>query len=404
MHYTWKLGQQHPALFMVEPLQIWMNTKTATERYSLVRNLDQIDCKQWNSLAGDHPLLRYEFLSALDQTGCAVPETGWAPHYLVMHRAQAMVGAMPLYLKSHSRGEYVFDYSWAHAFERHGLNYYPKLLSAVPFSPVPGPRILAQSHGDRVRLAHKAIEIATQNGVSSLHILFPSAEDELALREAGFLFRDNVQFHWFNDHYACFDDFLAAMSQQKRKKIKQDRRKVDAAGIQFRHIEGHDIDENILSFFYRCYFQTYMEHGNAPYLNQEFFRRLRDNMPNSMVIVVAEQHGHPIAAALNLRSERRLYGRYWGSIRYVAGLHFETCYIQGIIYCIENGLAVFEGGAQGEHKLSRGMLPVRTCSAHWIADQRYSDAIMDFLAAETPAITAYIDELHEHSPFKKRID
>ncbi len=366
-----------------------------------MRHLEDFNAEQWNGLVGDHPLVRYEFLLALDQSGCAVEQTGWAPHYLALYRNDALHGAMPLYLKSHSRGEYVFDYSWAQAFERHGLAYYPKLLSAVPFTPVPGPRLLATTHADRVLLARKAIEITKENGVSSLHILFPSEDDREALKEAGFMFRENVQFHWFNRDYSSLDDFLTCLSQQKRKKIKQDRKKSLQANISFRWLQGDEINDDVLNFFYRCYYQTYIEHGNPPYLSLEFFSQLRETMSKNMVIVLAEQNGKPIASALNIRSQNTLYGRYWGSIQYVPGLHFETCYMQAIEFCIVNGLKTFEGGAQGEHKLSRGMLPVQTCSAHWIRNQQYAQAISDFLAHETPAVAAYINELEEHSPYKK---
>ncbi|WP_412034064.1 GNAT family N-acetyltransferase [Pollutimonas sp. M17] len=396
MDYTCICSHRQP------PRSTAQRTSTALPvRFSLTRRLHDINAAQWNRLAGDHPLVRHEFLLALDDTGCATPQTGWAPHFLLMHRGNGLAGAMPLYLKFHSRGEYVFDHAWAQAFERQGLNYYPKLLGAIPFTPVPGPRLLAASHEDRVLLARKAIEISEQNGVSSLHILFPGEEDSKALEEAGFLFRRNVQFHWFNQGYGSLDDFLGGLNQQKRKKLKQDSKKVMQAGVQFRWLQGRDIDDQALDFFYRCYTQTYLEHGNAPYLTPEFFQQLRGAMPESMVLVLAEQEGKPVASALNLRSERTLYGRYWGSMRYIPGLHFETCYMQGIAYCIDSGLAVFEGGAQGEHKLSRGMLPVKTCSAHWISDRRYAEAIADFLARESPAVDAYIGELAEHSPFKK---
>ncbi len=369
--------------------------------FTLTRNLQDINAEQWDELSGDHPLVRHAFLLALDQTGCATPETGWAPHYLLLHRNGKLEGAMPLYLKSHSRGEYVFDYAWARAFERHGLAYYPKLLSAIPFTPVPGPRLLAATHDDRVLLARKAIEMAQENKISSLHILFPSEDDRSALAEAGFLFRENIQFHWFNKGYRDLDDFLSTLSQQKRKKIKQDRKKAIQAGIGFRWLQGTQIDGPALDFFYRCYYQTYMEHGNAPYLSRDFFAQLLHSMPQNLALVLAEQQGHPIACALNMRSQTRLFGRYWGSIQYVPGLHFETCYMQAIEFCIEHGVQVFEGGAQGEHKLSRGMLPVQTSSAHWIRDQRYAEAITNFLAEETPAVMAYFNELQDHSPFKK---
>lgn len=381
---------------------ITLNKVTAlSPTFQLARNLNSVNPDQWKRLAGDHPLASHEFLRALQQTGCATPETGWAPHFLLMHRDTVLVGAMPLYLKSHSRGEYVFDHAWAHAFERHGMAYYPKLLCAIPFTPVPGPRLLAATHADRVLLARKAIEVTRQNDVSSLHILFPSDDDQRALAEAGFLFRENVQFHWFNQGYASLDDFLASLTQQKRKKIKQDRKKSMQADIEFRWLEGQEITTATLDFFYRCYHKTYMEHGNAPYLNRAFFQQLHDSMAASMVIVLAERQGAPVAAALNIRSQTRLYGRYWGSMEFVSGLHFETCYMQAIEFCIARGLEVFEGGAQGEHKLSRGMLPVATRSAHWIRDQRYAQAISDFLDQETPAVGAWIDELQDHSPFRK---
>jgi predicted N-acyltransferase len=251
--------------------------------FTLTRNLQDINAEQWDELSGDHPLVRHAFLLALDQAGCATPETGWAPHYLLLHRDGKLEGAMPLYLKSHSRGEYVFDYAWARAFERHGLPYYPKLLSAIPFTPVPGPRLLAATHDDRVLLARKAIEMAQENKISSLHILFPSEDDR-------------------------------SLSQQKRKKIKQDRKKAIQAGISFRWLQGTQIDGPALDFFYRCYYQTYMEHGNAPYLSRDFFAQLLHSMPQNLALVLAEQQGHPIACALNMRSRTRLFGRYWGSI------------------------------------------------------------------------------------------
>jgi len=367
----------------------------------MARRLEEIPSSQWNALAGAQPFLRHEFLAALDQTGCATPRTGWAPHYLLMHRGGNLAGAMPLYAKSHSRGEYVFDYAWARAFEAHGLAYYPKLLCAIPFTPVPGPRLLAASHADRVALARGAIAFARENGMSSLHVLFPSPPDQEALAEAGCMFRDDVQFHWHNRGYRDMDHFLASLNHEKRKKIRQDRKKSLQAGLSFRWLQGRLIDDAALAFFYRCYRQTYLEHGNPPYLTMSFFERLRRDMPESLVIVQAQREGAPVAAALNLRGKNALYGRYWGSTEYIPGLHFETCYLQGIEFCIRHGLSRFEGGAQGEHKLSRGMLPVKTRSAHWVADERFAAAIDDYLARETPAIQAYIDELGEHSPYRK---
>ncbi|MEB2401470.1 MAG: GNAT family N-acetyltransferase [Alcaligenaceae bacterium] len=368
--------------------------------FSLSRPQD-INAEQWDRLAGGQPFLRHRFLLALDETGCATPRTGWTPRFLLMHDGPELAGAMPLYLKAHSRGEYVFDYAWAEAYERHGLRYYPKLLCAVPFTPVPGPRLLARTHEARVALARGAIEFCRLNGISSLHVLFPAEEDGRALAEAGFLFRHSVQFHWFNRNYACMEDFLKSLNQKNRKKIRQDGKKSEAAGVRFRFLSGGGIDDDSLRFFYRCYRQTYLEHGHLPYLNSEFFFRLRSEMADDMVIVLALQHDEPIAAALNLRDGDTLYGRYWGSTRYVPGLHFETCYMQGIAYCIQEGLSVFQGGAQGEHKLARGLLPVETCSAHWVADGRFAEAIREYLERETPALRGYAEELRGHSPYRK---
>jgi predicted N-acyltransferase len=369
--------------------------------FRVVDRISDIDPQQWNALAQDHPFMRHAYLNAMEQAGCAVPQTGWATRYLLLSNGTQLAAAMPIYLKAHSRGEYVFDQSWAQAYARHGLPYYPKLLGAVPFTPVPGPRLLARHHADRVALAHRAKTLARDHGASSLHILFPHAEDIVALREAGYLLRENVQFHWFNRGYASFDDFTAQLNQKNRKKIRQNSRNVADAGVDFRWIEGGDIDADTLRFFFDCYCQTYLEHGNPPYLNLAFFQALLNAMPRQVVLVVAYQHGAPIACALNIQGETTLFGRYWGTLKFVSGLHFETCYIQAIAYCVAHGIDVFQGGAQGEHKLFRGLEPVRTWSAHWIRDQRYARAIADFLEQETPAVENYIGILRQHSPFRK---
>ncbi|OZI57394.1 GNAT family N-acetyltransferase [Bordetella genomosp. 4] len=374
---------------------------TSPARLGIAASLSDIDPSEWNALAGDQPFVRHEFLSALHETGCASPDTGWAPYYLVLRRDERVVGGVPLYLKSHSRGEYVFDYAWADAFERHGLRYYPKLLSSIPFTPVSGPRLLAGNAEDRLILAQGLIELAQGLKVSSLHLLFPEKDDLLALREGGYMVREGVQFHWRNAGYAHLDDFLAALNHDKRKKIRQDRKKVLEAGIEYRWLHGTQIDPQSLAFFYRCYEQTYFAHGNAPYLSAEFFERLHREMPNAMVLIVALRDGQPIAAALNMRGGDTLYGRYWGSLEFVSGLHFETCYLQSIDYCIQHGLASFEGGAQGEHKMARGLLPTSTWSAHWIADARFAAAIEDFLERETQAVDGYLGELEAHTPFRR---
>lgn len=372
-----------------------------TEHISLANSLHDVPASQWNALAGDYPAARHEYLNALETTGCVGPDTGWHPHHILLRRNGKLAGAMPLYLKSHSRGEYVFDYAWAHAFERHGVPYYPKLVCAIPFTPVPGPRLLAHTIADKNKLLNAAIAVTRNNEISSLHVLFPLREDLQVLEDNGLMTRSNVQFHWSNRPYASMDDFLAGMNQKNRKKIRQSRRALNNEGVEFEWLEGRDIDDNALNFFYRCYHRTYIEHGNLPYLNPEFFLRLRDELPDNLVLILAHQNGQPVASALNLRSADRLYGRYWGSLKFISGLHFEACYLQGIEYCIARGLNVFEGGAQGEHKLARGLMPVQTYSGHWIGEPGFARAIDDFLKRENVMIDDYVDVLEGHSPFRK---
>ncbi|MDR5751361.1 MULTISPECIES: GNAT family N-acetyltransferase [unclassified Caballeronia] len=368
----------------------------------VVESLVDVDAKEWNALAGANPFVQHAYLSAMHDTKCASKRTGWQPHYLLLMRGGSLAGAMALYLKAHSRGEYVFDHSWADAFQRHGLRYYPKLLSAVPFTPVTGPRLLANNHDDRVLLARGAIQLARQMDVSSIHVLFSDERDVAAVTDAGYMLREGVQFHWKNDSYANFDAFLATMNQQKRKKIKQDRRHVAEAGVSYQWLRGTEIDAEALDFFYSCYENTYREHWNPPYLTREFFGLIHEAAPESLFLVIAEADGERLACALNIIGDNVMYGRYWGTREFVSGLHFETCYMQGIEYCILNGLDAFEGGAQGVHKMSRGMLPTPTWSAHWIADDRFAHAISEFLDEETSAMDEHIGELEAHTPFKSR--
>ncbi|MFL9898879.1 GNAT family N-acetyltransferase [Paraburkholderia fungorum] len=367
----------------------------------VVDSISEVNADEWNALSDGNPFVQHQFLSAIHDTGCAGKATGWQPFYLLMRRGRELAGAMPLYLKSHSRGEYVFDHAWADAFQRHGLRYYPKLLSAIPFSPVTGPRLLAPTHADRVLLARGAIQLAKQMEVSSLHVLFPHEADLEALTDAGYMLREGVQFHWENFNYESFDDFLSKMSHDKRKKVKQDRRKVADAGVTFKWLRGAGIDADALDFFYACYENTYREHWNPPYLTREFFDQVQSTMPDALMLVVAEVDGNRLACALNVVDGDTMYGRYWGTKEFVSGLHFETCYMQGIEYCIVNSLASFEGGAQGVHKMSRGLLPTPTWSAHWIADKKFAHAISEFLDQETAAMDEHIGELEAHTPFKR---
>ena len=354
----------------------------------------------WNRLAGDDPFLQHAFLHALHETGCASADTGWTPRFLVLSEGNEITGALPLYLKHHSYGEYVFDWAWADAYQRHGLNYYPKLLSAVPFTPVCGQRVLAATVVRRQLLIKAALELARETRVSSLHCLYPPAEQSAEMAGCGLMLRHGVQFHWHNRNYADFDAFLATFNHTKRKKIKQERRRVRDAGIVFEWYQGCDITDALWVFFNRCYRETYRQHRSTPYLNLDFFRAIGRGMPENIALIVALRDRRPIAASLNIHNGERLCGRYWGALEYHPALHFETCYYQVIDYCIANGIATFEGGAQGEHKIARGLLPVETCSAHWLAQPQFAAAIEDFLARETRGVAVYLDELNERSPFK----
>ncbi len=363
-------------------------------------SLADVPAGEWNRLAGHDPFLRHEFLAALEESGCATAETGWAGAHLLLKSGTRLAGAMPLYIKTHSYGEYVFDWAWADAYYRHKIDYYPKLLCAVPFSPVTGPRILAGNERDQDRLIAGALALAQELRVSSLHCLFPTDGEAQRLYAHGMLARTTVQFHWTNRGYTSFEDFLASFNHAKRKKVKQERRKVQDAGIRFRWLEGTDIREQDWAFFERCYRQTYREHHSSPYLNLEFFCRVGRDLPQHFVLVVADRDGKPVSASLNVRNGARLCGRYWGALEYHPALHFETCYYQGIEFCIARGLEIFEGGSRGEHKLARGLSPVETRSAHWLAHPQFADAIEKHLMRETHGVAHYVDELNDRSPYK----
>jgi uncharacterized protein len=372
---------------------------SALESIELVDSLAGVDAQEWNSLAGEQPFVRHEFLSALIETGCAAPRSGWRPQFVLLRRAGALAGAMTLFAKSHSYGEYVFDWAWADAHERYGVPYYPKLLCAVPFTPVRGRRLLAAGERERRALANAALELAKQT--SSLHVLFAHDDEAHLLRDEGMLLRRTVQFHWKNENYTDFEAFLARLSHARRKNIRQERRRVREAGVDLRWLEGEAIGRAQWEFFHRCYRHTYAAHGSSPYLNLAFFLRVGAALPHNVAMVLAEREGRPIAAALFLVDGTTLYGRYWGALEHVPLLHFECCYYQAIEYAIGRGLQLFEGGAQGEHKIFRGLMPVEALSAHWLADARFARAIEDHLEREGRGIARYVDELCEHTPFKQ---
>jgi predicted N-acyltransferase len=370
----------------------------ATERLRVVESLAGVPAADWNALAQGDPFVSHEFLSALIDTGCASARRGWRPQLLLLEKDGRLAAAMPLFLKSHSYGEYVFDWAWADAYQRHGLEYYPKLLCAVPFTPVSGPRLLAARDADRGKLAAAALELAKE--VSSLHVLFPTAAEAGLLESAGMLLRRTVQFHWRNDGYADFEDFLSRLTRHRRKVIRQERRRACASGISFRWLRGAEITQEDWEFFERCYRRTYAEHRSSPYLNLDFFLRLGATLPQHTLMILAHRAGRPVAGTLNLISGKKIWGRYWGSLEHIPLLHFECCYYQTIEYAITQRLLVFEGGAQGEHKLFRGLLPVESLSAHWLGQPAFASAIEDYLKREGAGIARYVDELKEHSPFK----
>jgi predicted N-acyltransferase len=308
---------------------------------------------------------------------------------------------MPLYVKSHSYGEYVFDWSWADAYRRHKRRYYPKLVCAVPFTPATGARLIAATPALRGQLLDGALALLEDHRLSSLHILFPETAEATQCERAGLLLRESVQFHWTNPGFRDFDDFLAAMNHAKRKNIRQERRKLAAAGISFRRLVGPEIEPAHWDFFFHCYAKTYAEHHSTPYLTREFFLRIGETLPGSVLLVLGEIGGSPICAALDIFSATTLWGRYWGADVYVPGLHFEACYYQAIEFCIERGIGLFEGGAQGVHKLARGLMPVTTRSAHAIADPDFARAIGAFLVDERTEVARTVDELERASPFRQ---
>ena len=365
---------------------------------------DEVRAEEWNallSLQGEAaPFMRHEYLVAMHASGSATPATGWTPRWLTLWRGSELHAACPLYLKDHSYGEYVFDWSWANAYEQHGLAYYPKALVAVPFTPVPGPRLLARSAESRLALVTSLLAWCRKQKLSSLHLLFTSDDDVAACAEAGLMLRHTVQFHWTNPGYADFEAFLASLSQDKRKKIRQERRKVADAGVQFRWSRGRDIAAADWDFFYRCYDRTYREHGNPPYLTRDFFRRMADTMPENWLLFVAERGGKAIATSLIAVEGDAAFGRYWGALERVDCLHFEACYYQPLAWCIAHGTKRFEGGAQGEHKIARALMPVKTTSAHWLAHPAFADAVERFLEREGQGIGSYMNDLERRNPFR----
>jgi uncharacterized protein len=372
----------------------------------VIGDLANIDRTIWDALANPpdtpyDPFLSWDFLQALEESGCVSAAAGWQPAHLIARDASgAPLGAMLLYAKDHSYGEYVFDHAWADALHRAGGRYYPKLQCAVPFTPVPGRRILTGEPHVEAALAQAAIGLAHRAGASSMHATFASADLCDRLAPLGFLTRAGIQYHWFNRGYACFEDFLGDLSSQKRKAIRRERARA-AEGLTIKRLRGADIKTGDWDFFFRCYMDTGSRKWGQPYLNRAFFALLGERMAECCVLFVAEADGRPVASALNLIGGEALYGRYWGRVADVPFLHFELCYYQAIDLAIELGLPRVEAGAQGEHKLARGYVPAPTYSAHWIAHPGLHDAVARYLESETPALMHEAETLAEHTPFKK---
>ncbi len=370
-------------------------------RFAIHRALSGIPATAWDALHdGRNPFVAHAFLSGLETTGCLREEWGWTPLHVALWDGDALVAAAPGYLKDNSHGEFVFDHAWAHAYARHGQDYYPKWLGAVPYSPVTGPRLLARGDEDRKRLLEAIAGFATQAGLSSAHVNFHEQGEDAAFGD-DWLLREDVQYHWCNDAgWSSFDDFLAAMDHRHRKNIRQERRKVRDAGIAFRLVRGDEASEGDLAAMHGFYLRTFADYGNSPALTLDFLRHLARAMPRQLVIVLGERDGEPVSGALCLRGGGTLYGRYWGASEQVPGLHFETCYYQGIDYCLREGLSRFEPGAQGEHKLARGFLPTIVRSRHRIADPRFTAALRDWCRDERRGVREYAATLASHSPFK----
>ncbi|SNX28555.1 hypothetical protein SAMN06295945_0887 [Polynucleobacter meluiroseus] len=386
-----------------------MALSSTPHQFQVIQSLTEIRAQDWNALLPSDagPFLKHEFLLALEECACVDGNTGWqTAHLLVRSSDSNIIGAMPLYLKQHSYGEFVFDWSWAEAYAQNGLEYYPKALCAIPFTPVKGPRLLALPGDEKETIQTLLVtalkSLITDNALSSAHILFSEPAELTKLTEQGFMLRDSVQFHWQNPGYQDFEQFLAALNMKRRKNIRRERAQVASAAIHFKHIPGLQATQSDWEFFYRCYANTYLEHRSSPYLSAAFFQKLGEVMPENLHLIIAYRNEQMVASSLLFvdKLASAAFGRYWGSTEFIPCLHFETAYYQAIEYCIKEGIRTFEGGAQGEHKMARGFLPTTIQSAHWIADAQFAKAIERFLERERAGMAAYVNELEEHSPLK----
>ena len=376
---------------------------------SFLNSIDNISEEAWNSVIdSDYPIIQYSFLKTLESTNCVGEGTGWLPFHLIIKEDDLLVGIMPLYLKTDSHGEFIFDWSWANAFFQNGLDYYPKLVSAIPFTPAQGPRLCLINENKRIpalQKIRKEIEVlASNSNISSMHILLPRMEELDFYKETGFSQRTSYSFHWFNNGYESFEGFLEDLTSRQRKNIKKEREKVLKQSISLEKLDGGSISEGMWNKFYEFYQATYYKRGMRPYLNLDFFKEISSVLPDSILLVMAKNSSNQyVAGALNFLDSSNLYGRYWGCLDEYDSLHFEACYYQGIDFCIDKGLKRFDPGVQGEHKIRRGFWPIETYSAHWIKDLRFREAIDKFLLEEEKHIKNYTNESRTLLPYKSSI-
>lgn len=368
--------------------------------------MTEVDSTAWNDLTGvAYPFLRHEFLLALEQSNSVCEQTGWEPSHLLVMDNDELIALMPLYLKQHSWGEYVFDHQWAEAYQQHGLVYYPKWLTAVPLTPCPGARIVIKATLDQLAVTHTLLtfikQLSEQHGISSWHCLFPIEQQIEQLRSLGLSIREGVQFQWFNRGYRDFNEFLETVSASKRKMIKRERRRVSEQGVSLLRIAGSDVSDAQWQVFFQFYTMTYLKRGSKPYLNLAFFQQIAATMAEQLLLILAVKDDRYVGAALSFVGADTLYGRYWGCYEEYNSLHFEACYYQGLDYCIEHGLQRFDSGAQGEHKISRGFEPVTTYSAHWLKDAEFAKAVAHFVTREKKNVQLYKQDAASYLPFKQ---
>jgi predicted N-acyltransferase len=370
-----------------------------------INSMSQVACSAWNQLAGEaYPFMRHEFLFALEQSGSVSQQTGWLPAHILVFKGEELVAFMPLYLKEHSWGEYVFDHQWAQAYQQHDIDYYPKWLTAIPLTPCQGSRIIINKTIDPLVVTELLFSFIKQlselHNISSWHCLFPAPPQVKLLQSLGLSIREGVQFQWFNKAYQDFDDFLQTLNASKRKMIKRERRRVKEQGVHLLRLAGPEVSALQWQVFFDFYAMTYLKKGSQPYLNLAFFQQIAATMGEQLLLVLAFKEDNPVAAALSFIGADTLYGRYWGCYEEYNSLHFETCYYQGLDYCIEKGLQRFDSGAQGEHKIARGFEPVTTYSAHWLKDSRLAKAIDHFVTEEKKAMEQYKQNAASYLPFK----